>query len=213
MVPIIPWLIVLTYPVRMIGPLASMRRRAKTVWSVGESLRRLLPEDRVYRAIKKWGGSCRAWRGNHPIARYMNEDLLNLGMGKIEYAFGHLRDYTIGVYMMGGFVVDLTLMVSTGEPHLRTQRFPSLFYYGFFALLSLWTYRRHVATGLQMTEFMRVNPHAHPEEFYEHYYRRLGPASTPVPSRATRTIDPTNVSFLTGGRPRRSIRKLLHGVY
>lgn len=203
------------YLVPIIGTLASMRRRAKTVWSIGDSLRRLLPEDRFYLRTRDLLEKYKTWRTRHPIAKYINHELLNLTAGKIEYAFGHLRDYTIGVYMMAAFVVDLTLMVFAGaaEPHLRAQRFPSLFYHGFFALLSLWTYRRHVAAGLQMTEFMRVNPLVHPQEFFDHYYRRIGPAAVPVPARAVRVVDPTNISYLTGSKPRLRYWPLLHGFY
>ncbi len=209
---IIPWLVVLVYIVPIVGTLASMRRRARSIWSLGDSLRRLLPEDRFYRLIKRWEGRYQAWRTRHPIASYINTDLLNLTAGKIEYAFGHLRDYTIGLYMMAAFVFDITVMVF-GEPIDRGERFPSLFYHGFFALLSLWTYRRHVATGLMMTEFMRVNPLVHPQEFFDHYYRRLGPAAVPVPVKATRTVDPTDISYLTGKKPKKSYWLLLHGFY
>lgn len=207
-----PWLVVLLYLVPIVGTLVTMRRRVGQIWSLGESLRNLLPDDRVYRRIRGWEERYRSWKVRHPIASYINQDLLNLAAGKIEYAFGHFRDYTIGLAMMGGAVFDLTLMV-IGDPWLRSERFFSLFYHGAFALLSLWTYQRHVATGLQMTEFMRVNPHVHPQEFFDHYYRRLGPAAVPVPLRATRTVDPTDISYLTGQRPRIFLWPLLHAVY
>lgn len=208
----IPWLVVVAYIVPIIGTLASMRRRAKSVWSLGDSLRRLFPEDRIYKKIKNWEGRYGTWRTRYPISAYLNHHLLNLFAGKVEYAFGHLRDYTIGIYMMAAFVFDITLMVF-GDISLRGEQFPSLFYHGFFALLSLWTYKRHVATGLMMTEFMRVNPHVHPAEFFEHYYRHLGPSAVPIPTRAVRTVDPTNISYLTGGRPKQSYWLLLHGFY
>jgi|GEM_PF-1471929 len=209
---IIPWLVGIVYIVPIIGTLASMRRRAKSVWSLGDSLRRLFPEDRIYKKIKIWEGRYGAWRTQYPISAYLNHHLLNLFAGKVEYAFGHLRDYTIGVYMMAAFVFDITLMVF-GDTLLRGEQFPSLFYHGFFALLSLWTYKRHVATGLMMTEFMRVNPHVHPAEFFEHYYRHLGPSAVPIPTKATRTVDPTNISYLTGESPKQSYWILLHGFY
>lgn len=208
----IPWLVVLMYLVPIVGTLASMRRRAKSIWSVGDSLRRLFPEDRFYRRIKAWLNRYQSWRTRYPIAAYINLDSLNLAAGKIEYAFGHLRDYTVGVFMMAAFVFDLTLMVF-GEVPVRAGQFPSLFYHGFFALLSLWTYRRHVATGLLMTEFMRVNPYVHPQEFFDHYYRRLGPATVPIPVKARRIVDPTNVSYLTGKKPKQGYWPLLHGLY
>lgn len=210
--PITPWLVVLTYLVPLIGTLAAMRRRAQSLWSIGDSLRALFPEDRYYRKIKKWQEVYKAWRTRNPIASYINLDVLNLIAGKIEYAFGHLRDYTIGVYMMAAFVFDITLMIF-GETQTRGEQFPALFYHGFFALLSLWTYRRHVSTGLMMTEFMRVNPHVHPQEFFEHYYHRLGPSNIPVPTKAKRVVNPTNISYLTGKKPKQSYWLLLKGMY
>ncbi len=206
------WLVVLVYIVPLIGTLAAMRRRAQSLLSIGDSLRALFPEDRYYRKIKLWEQRYHAWRTQNPIAAYINLDFLNRVAGKIEYAFGHLRDYTIGVYMMAAFVFDITLMIF-GETQTRGEQFPSLFYHGFFALLSLWTYRRHVCTGLMMTEFMRVNPHVHPQEFFEHYYRRLGPSNIPVPTKATRVVNPTHISYLTGKKPKQSYWLLLRGMY
>lgn len=209
---IIPWLVVLAYIAPIIGALASMRRRSRSLWSIGDSLRKLFPEDRFYRKIKSWENRYKAWRARHVIASYLNLDSLNLLAGRIEYAFGHLRDYTLGIYMMAAFVFDLTLMIF-GDYNLRGEQFPSLFYHGFFALLSLWSYRRHVTTGLMMTEFMRVNPHVHPEEFFEHYYRRLGPATIPIPAKARRVVDPRNISYLTGAKPKQGYWRLVHGFY
>ena len=200
------------YIVPIIGTVAAIRRRSKAVWSFGDSIRSLFPDDRFYRKIRVWSERYRNWRTTRPVAQYLNLESLNLIAGQIEYAFGHLRDYTIGTYMMGAWVVDLTLMVF-GDLHLRGPRFPTLFYHGFFALLSIWTYRRHVAAGLQLTEFMRVNPLVHPQEFFEHYYRRLGPSNIPVPTHAQRTVDPTNISYHTGKKSQQSYWLLLKGFY
>jgi 1-acyl-sn-glycerol-3-phosphate acyltransferase len=209
---LIPWLVVLIYIVPIIRTFVSMERRAASLWSFGDSLRRLFPEDRFYRKIKKWEVDYRAWKKRHPLASYVNSDQLNRLAGRIEYTFGHLRDYTVGVYMMAVFVFDLTMMIF-GDPVSRSDLFPSLFYHGFFALLSLWSYRSHVAAGLQMTEFMRVNPHVHPQEFFENYYRRLGPSALPVPARAERSVNPTDISYLTGKNPKQGYWPLIHGFY
>jgi len=209
---IIPWLVVVMYLVPIIGTLAAIRRRSRAIWSLGDSLRRLFPEDRVYRRIKSWEAVYRNWRTRHPIGSLIDLNRLNLFAGKVEYAFGHLRDYTVGVYMMAAFGIDLTLMLF-GSHEARATRFLSMFYHGTFALLSVWTYRRHVSAGLQMTEFMRVNPLVHPREFFEHYYRRLGPSNVPVPSVANTTVDPTNISYHTGKPPRQSYWLLLKGFY
>jgi 1-acyl-sn-glycerol-3-phosphate acyltransferase len=64
-----------------------------------------------------------------------------------------------------------------------------------------------------MTEFMRVNPHVHPKEFFAHYYRRLGPSNVPVPSAASSTVDPMNISYHTGKPSRQSYWLLLKGFY
>ncbi len=200
------------YLVPIIGTLAAIRRRSKAVWSVGDSLRRLFPEDRFYRRIKAWETVYRDWRARHQIGSLVDLEKLNLFAGKVEYAFGHLRDYTVGVYMMAAFGVDLTLMLF-GSHETRANRFLSMFYHGTFALLSIWTYRRHVSAGLQMTEFMRVNPLVHPQEFFEHYHRRLGPSNVPVPTRAARTVTPMNISYHTGKPSRQSYWLLLKGFY
>ncbi len=210
---LLPWLVVLIYLVPIIGTLVSMVRRVGHFWSFSLSLRWFFPEDRFYRKIKAWGGRYNAWKARHPLTSYANLSFLNLLAGKIEYAIGHLRDYTIGVVMMGMFVYTLSRMLFSQDSSIISNRFSSLFYDGFFALLSLWTYRRHVTTGLKMTEFMRGNPFAHPEEFFEHYYRRLSPAAVPIPAKAGRTVDPTDVSYLTGRPPRQSSWLLLHSVY
>jgi 1-acyl-sn-glycerol-3-phosphate acyltransferase len=209
---IIPWLVIVMYLVPLIGTLAAMRRRVKAFWSLGDGLRRLLPEDRFYRWVKVWEARYRGWRGRHRIGSLIDLDRLNLFAGKAEYAFGHLRDYTIGVYMMAAFVTDLTLMVF-GSPEARALRFLPMFYHGTFALLSIWTYRRHVSTGLQMTEFMRVNPLVHPQEFFHHYYRRLGPSNIPVPTKAERVVDPTRISYHSGQPARQSYWLLMKGFY
>ncbi len=209
---ITPWLVVLMYLVPLVGTLVSMRRRGASLWSMGDSIRKLFPDDRFYVWVKKCESLYNAWKTRHPLTSYLNLDLINLNAGKIEYAFGHLRDYTLGLYMMAAFVFDLTLMVF-GDTETRAGQFPPLFYHGLFALLSLWTYRRHVTTGLQMTEFMRVNPHVHPQEFFDHYYRRLGPLTIPVPSKAARLVSPLDISYLSGGKPKQGLGPLLHGAY
>ncbi len=205
-------LIVLIYLVPIIGTLTQMWRRAGQIWNIWNSLRAFFPEDRIYRRLKGWDARFAAWKRRHPITTYASIQHLNLLAGKIEYGIGHLRDYTIGLWMMAAFVYDLTVMVF-GSPEIRAGRFQTLFYHGFFALLSLWTYRRHVTTGLQMTEFMRSNPHVHPQEFFDHYYRRLGPAAVPVPSKATRVVDPTHVSYKTGRPPKKTLWVWMHGTF
>lgn len=200
------------YLVPIIGTLASMRRKTLSLISIGDSLRRLLPEDKYYRKVRLWEGKYTAWRTKYPIRSVINLDDLNRFAGKIEYAFGHLRDYTIGLFMMACFVFDVTLMLF-GNVETRGLQFPALFYHGFFALLSLWSYRRHVNAGIMLTEFMRVNPHVHPQEFFEHYYRRIGPSAVPVPAKASRVVDPTNISYHTGKRPKQGYWPLIRGLY
>ncbi len=207
-----PWIVVFAYLIPMIGTLVAIWRRAGQIWRIGDTLRAFLPDDRIYRKIRGWDQRFVAWKKRYPLVEQASIQQLNLLCGKLEYAIGHTRDYTIGLWMMGGFVFDLTLMVF-GDPVIRAERFLKLFYHGLFALLTLWTYRRHVAAGLQMTEFMRVNPQVHPQEFFDHYYRRLGPMTIPIPERATRTVDPTNVSYRTGRQPRQTAWIWIHGAY
>ncbi len=210
--PYLHWLLVLMYIVPIIGTFVAMIRRFGSFWSISESIRKLWPSDRFSRKVFGWSDRWRAWRDSHPLANYVNVNQLNYAAGCVEYAFGHLRDYTIGLYMMTAAVVYLTLMVF-GSDAYAARYFDRLFYHGFFALLSIWTYRRHVTTGLQMTEFMRANPRVHPQEFFEHYYRRLGPAATPIPGQARGAIDPHDISFKSGKKPRQSYWLLIHAFY
>ncbi|MBI2083684.1 MAG: 1-acyl-sn-glycerol-3-phosphate acyltransferase [Deltaproteobacteria bacterium] len=206
------WLIVLIYIVPILGTIAQICRRVEQIWNIGKSIRSFLPDDRVFRKLKEWEKRFLSWKFEHPLSQYTNLLTINLWAGKIEYAIGHLRDYTIGLWMMGAFVYDLTVMV-LGDPSIRTGRFPTLFYHGFFALLTLWTYRRHVGIGLKVSEFLRVNPQVHPQELFDHYYRRLGPLAVPIPSQATRTVQPTHVSYRTGKKPQKRLWPILHGAY
>ncbi|MBI4196634.1 MAG: 1-acyl-sn-glycerol-3-phosphate acyltransferase [Deltaproteobacteria bacterium] len=208
-----PWLVLLIYLVPIIGTISQIWRRMGQIWRIGEGVRSLLPfDDRLYRKIRVWDARFINWKRLHPLTQYTNLRSLNHLAGRIEYATGHFRDYTIGLYMMGTAVYEATLMVSW-DPSIRGDLFLSLFYHTVFALLSLWTYRRHVAIGLQMTEFMRINPHVHPQEFFDHYYERLGPGAIPIPTRAERTVDPTNVSYLTGRPQRQTYWTWIHGAY
>lgn len=206
------WVVVLVYLVPMLGTVAQMWRRAGHIWRIGESLRALLPEDRLYRKVREWDTRFVSWKIRHHLASYTNFQRWNLIAGRIEYAVGHLRDYTIGLWMMAAFVFDVTIMIF-GDPPLRADRFPRLFYHGFFALLTLWTYRRHVGIGLQMTEFMRANPDVHPQEFFDHYYRRLGPLAIPIPEAAANRVSPAHVSYRTGRPPQRTVWIWIHGAY
>ncbi|MBI1909599.1 MAG: 1-acyl-sn-glycerol-3-phosphate acyltransferase [Deltaproteobacteria bacterium] len=206
------WLLVLVYIVPIIGALTSMIRRASALYSFGESFRRLLPDDRFYRMTRRWQGWLRQWLQKYSARKYINVEDLNLLAGKLEYALGHTRDYTIGLYMVGVAVFETTLMIC-GNEALFGVRFTSVFYHTFFALLSIFSYRRHVLTGLQLSEFLRSNPKVHPQEFFDHYYRRLGPQTVPFPRKAACTVDPHDVSFLTGRPPQQGIRFLLRGLY
>ena len=207
-----PWLVTLIYLVPIVGTITQIWRRAGQIWRIGDALRAFLPEDRFYRKVREWDRQFVAWKRRHPVAQYAEIQSLNRLAGKLEYAISHFRDYTIGLWMMAAFVFDLTLMV-VGDPAVRAGRFPQLFYHGLFALLTLWTYRRHVTICLQLTEFMRINPSVHPQEFFDHYYRRLGPAAVPIPERATRTVDPARVSYRTGKPPQRTAWIWIHGAY
>ncbi|MBI2981962.1 MAG: 1-acyl-sn-glycerol-3-phosphate acyltransferase [Deltaproteobacteria bacterium] len=207
-----PWFIVLIYLVPILGTIAQIARRFGQIWNIGKSIRAFLPDDRLFRKFKAWESRFLSWKFDHPLSKYTNLLTINLWAGKIEYAIGHTRDYTIGLWMMGAFVYDLTVMVFY-DPSLRAGRFPTLFYHGFFALLTLWTYRRHVGIGLKISEFLRVNPNVHPQELFDHYYRRLGPMAAPIPSHAEKKVNPTDVSYKTGVKPRRRFWPILHGAY
>lgn len=121
--------------------------------------------------------------------------------GSLEYVIGHVRDHTLGLLALG---VGLWRLGTGTDAFLAPLG---------LAVLSYWSYRRHVRVGLQMTEFMRANPLAHPGEFFDHYYRRLGVASITVPATASRTVDPAFVSYRTGAAKRQSIWILAHALY
>ncbi|MDO8461790.1 MAG: hypothetical protein Q7S98_02900, partial [Deltaproteobacteria bacterium] len=207
------WFLIFIYSVPIIGAAVTMGRRARALYSFGEWFRRLFPDDRFYRRTREWQGLLKEWFQRHSLARYVNVPNLNLSAGKLEYALGHMRDYTIGLYMLGCAVYETTLMVFGYDTLYDGVHFTSVFYHSVFAMLSLFTYRRHILTGLQMGEFLRNNPDVHPQEFFDHYYRRLGPEAVPVPKKATQTVDPHDVSFLSGRPARQGIRFLLRGLY
>ena len=132
---------------------------------------------------------------------------LNRRLGELEYLYGHLRDHTVGVAMVFLAAYDLTRVLfgdgfdASSVAHV------------FGAVLAAAAYQRHVNVGLAMTELMRMNPTIHPQEYFDRYYDRLGPRAIALPARATRTIDPTDVSFTTGAPPLQSKKPLVRALY
>ncbi len=141
------------------------------------------------------------------IPRALATPAFSRRLGSMEYLFGHLRDHTVGLVAVTFAAYDLTSIIF-GAPFG-----PSQLAHALVALLAILSYHRHVDAGLAMTEFMRVNPTVHPQEFFERYYDRLGPRSEAPPTDAASVIDPRDVSFLTGEPPKQSLRPLLRGVF
>jgi len=207
-----PWFLVVIYLIPIIGTAVSLVRRVRSLWSFGGDIRKYIPNNPFSRRMKSWSQAIRAWWGQQSRNKSRHVWPVNIQLGRWEYLFGHLRDYTIGVFMTGGAIFYLTLCLLVGTESVGIY-FDRAFYFGFFALLSLFTYRRHVSTGLKMTEFIRVNPTVHPQEFFNIYYQHLGPLNKPIPEHATRVVDPEDVSYLTGEKPTQGYGRLLYGFY
>ncbi len=208
------WFVVVVYLIPIMGTLINMGRRIRSLWSFGGEVRQHIPKNPVSRTLKKWSAAIRgAWskflKQYGPSLRVRD---VNAALGKFEYLFGHMRDYTVGVVMTGGAVFNLTMCLLVSSENVSTY-FYDAFYFGVFALLSLYTYRRHVNTGLKMTEFMRTNPWVHPQEFFDIYYRRLGPLYEPIPVKAERVVDPEDVSYLSGKSAETGYGRLAYGFY
>ncbi len=208
----IGWLVVLVYLIPIVGTVVSWGRKIRSLWSIGGDVRNLIPPNPISRTLKRWSMAIRAWWRSQDLSKRWKVKEINVVLGSLEYLIGHLRDYTIGVVMTGGAVYNLTMSLLVKPQHV-TSYFYDAFYFGVFALLSLFTYRRHVTTGLKMTEFMRVNPWVHPSEFFKHYYRAIGPLNVPVPERATEVVDPEDVSYCTGKAAETGKGRLLYGFY
>lgn len=208
------WFIVVIYLIPIIGTLVAMGRQVRSLWSFGGGVRDRIPTNPVSRTLKKWSLAIRTnWaRFQEKWGSKFRVYEVNAIFGRVEYLFGHLRDYTVGVIMTAGAVFNLTMCMLVNSQSISGY-FYDAFYCGVFALLSLYTYRRHVNAGLQMTEFMRTNPWVHPQEFFDHYYRRLGPLNKPIPSKAERVVNPQDVSYLTGKAAEIGYAPILYGFY
>jgi 1-acyl-sn-glycerol-3-phosphate acyltransferase len=145
--------------------------------------------------------------GSILIPRALLSPALSRRLGTMEYLFGHLRDHTVGLVAVTLAAYDLTSIVF-GAPFGISQLAHVL-----VAQLSILSHHRHVESGLAMTEFMRVNPTVHPQEFFDRYYDRLGPRTEAPPTKAQQVIDPRDVSFMTGAPPKQSLLPLLRGLF
>jgi 1-acyl-sn-glycerol-3-phosphate acyltransferase len=206
------WLLALIYIVPIAGTLVAMGRKFRSLWTIGEGVRKRIPHDHLYRwfnPVKNW---IEAKQKEYPLAQYLRFQKINELAGLTEYAFGHLRDFIIGTVMIisaSGYL----LLTTFAQKELAADNFMQLLYFGTFALLSIFTYRRHVSIGTKMTEFMRVNRYVHPQEFFEHYYKALSPLQIPIPTYATRVVDPTHVNYKKGNPPKIRLWPLIHGLY
>lgn len=206
------WFIVVIYLIPLVGTVVAIGRRAQATWSFGRGIRARIPDNPLSRTLKAWSQVIRAWWSRQKLGQRLSVRRVNLELGRIEYRFGHLRDYSVGTLMTAGTVFYLTMCLLVG-PEKLSAYFYNAFYCGFFACLSLATYRRHVDTGLKMTEFMRTNPRVHPQEFFDHYCRRLGPLTKPIPERAEQSVDPEAISYRTGQAAGLGYARLLYGFY
>src|SRR3989338_6916911 len=207
-----PWFLVLIYIVPITGTLIATGRKIRSLWTIGEGLRKRIPHQRISHlkdSLKNWFAEKEK---RYPLTRYLKIQKINAIAGITEYAFGHLRDFIVGTVLL--FTdIGYFFLTSFAKRELMSDHFGAFLYFSTFALLSIFTYRRHVAIGLRMTEFMRVNRLVHPQEFFDHYYRALGPLQTPIPTFATRTVDPAHVNYKQGRSPKHVLGPLLHGLY
>lgn len=126
--------------------------------------------------------------------------------GRLELYFGWLRDVFIipfALYLLG---LRIYFFFAFGDSFLWPWEIPALG----FAVYSRW-WRWHGLAPLH--EFARLNPVAHPSEFFDHLYRRLGFLPHRVPIKAASVINPGHVDFRRGKEIQKSFWILLCGVY
>lgn len=118
-------------------------------------------------------------------------DGFNRSFGIWEYTIRGCRD----VFFL--FFIPIYLILK----HLLTPHLPlslganDLVLVGLLCLVFT-TRKQQIFISLQLAEMARVNPHIHPKDFFETYYRLLGPLSYRIPPvEQQRQVDAQNVSF------------------
>lgn len=131
---------------------------------------------------------------------------INRWAGHLELYLGWLRDWffiVVALWILGERIVD---WVEWGF----VWNWPMETLFLGLAVYSRWWRWRGLAV---LQEFARLNPRAHPSEFFSHLYGRMGFLPHRVPNKALRRIDPDRLDFTTGKKPRQSFGMLLQGVY
>lgn len=120
---------------------------------------------------------------------------LNRWVGKFEIYFGWIRDWGGLLFGLGFFGLRLKGHFGEGAP------FGYPFEILFVALAVASRMWRRVGL-FPLQEFVRRNPKSHPEEFWDHFFRRFGFLPHKVPLRASRQIDPEHLDFRDHKKPK-----------
>lgn len=131
---------------------------------------------------------------------------LNRLFGRLELYVAWIRDFSIipfSLYLLGNHIYGWVKGGWDG-----TIPFEILLL-GFSVYARWWRWR-----GLKiLQEFARLNPKVHPNEFFDHLYRRLGFLPHRVPRKALKMIRPHHLDFKENKSPFLSFWILLHGIY
>lgn len=118
--------------------------------------------------------------------------------GEIEYALHPFRFYLIGVPLAAFCLFEALYFAALGRLHVAPVTAAVLLG---FALLNFWTQSRKISTNLRLTEFLRVHPDVHPEDFFTLFKLDLAFGLTRLFDYKTRIISPEGADFRERARP------------
>jgi len=124
----------------------------------------------------------------------------NSFFGRIEWTVRFVRDSIV-------FLLFIVYSVFEGY-HGRIE---SALYPIPFILLSISSIARRKMFLRKIAVFAKENPNIHPKEFFKCYYSGFGFIPAKYPLNSDRTIDPLNLSFKTGGEPKKRFLPLIFG--
>lgn len=118
--------------------------------------------------------------------------------GEIEYALHSFRFYLVGIPIALFCVFEAGFYFSQGRLHVASNE--ALLFVGFVGL-NFWTQSRKLATNLRLTEFLRMHPDIHPEDFFTLFKLDLAFGLTRLFQYRARSISPEEADFREKGRP------------
>lgn len=140
----------------------------------------VIPDPRSKKLLAKWG-------------------LLMLRFcGETEYVLHPFRFYLVGIPIALFCVFELGYYFLQGR--LPVDSNAVSFLVG-FAVLNFWAQAQKQATNLRLTEFLRIHPDIHPEDFFTLFKLDLAFGLTRLFQYQVRSISPEEADFREKGRP------------